>query len=494
MNAHPNSDNFALLQSVTLPSAVRYKDDFGRETRSIRDLASSDNWQIMVDGLKLNCNFGRANPADRPLLKRWLVDLITEIKPRSAHGYFASVIVLGSETVNAIIRRLAEDHPSDFRTYWLVDLRPKLTIAQVRAVRSLCRTFCNHGYGQWSPDHLDFVANLKGYPLDKYAVVASGDCFVDLYDQSVIAQSLDDLAERIKIQPSKVSLETLRGAIILSLTFQHGLRSLQIASITAASVKLYPTGAVHFKFPVAKQRRSAAVQERLRSVRREWCPIFIEFQKRRKAARQDIYFLGRTPDEIRADFKAHLEYIGAGDWSITDLRHTAAQRLADSGASHAAITEFMSHADLATALVYIKASPTQAGRVNQALGASDIFSVVAKAARTGIISRHDLDNVPDANLIVGIPHGVPLGGIGACKAEVGLCSKNPVVSCYTCHKFLAVADTSVHEEVVSSLRKIVLDFARMARPGETSPAMAQLRATLEAAQSLIDHLEEGAAQ
>jgi integrase len=447
--------------------------------RSIRNLTESDIWQLEIEGQTRHLDFTKAREIDRPLLKRWLVDLLREISPQSANSYFYGVMSLGQTLLSDLLDDLITNHPSGFRIFWMTYLFPRTSIQQVRALRSLCRTFCKHGYGQWSPDHLDFVSNLKGHALDKYAVVRRGDCFVDLYDQSTMVQSLDGLAARISAGKAQVGFDT-RGAIALVLSFQHGLRSGQIARVKVSGVTIFPTGAVHVRFPVTKQRKDASAQERVRSIRREWCPIFAEFQKRRPANDNSPYFLGCSPPKVKYHF-----------WNLTDLRHTAGQRLADSGASHLAISEFMNHADLATALVYIKGSPTQAKRINKALGASDIYSVVADAARTSILSRKDLDATPEANVISGIMHGIPMSGIGACKAEVGLCSRSPVISCYTCHKFLALSETDIHEEVASILRQVVLDFAKMVRPGETSPAMTQLRATLEAIESLTDQLRKG---
>lgn len=476
---------------VQLPPLVKYFDDFGMVHRSILDITESDIWQLNIDGQTFKCNFNKVQAMDRPLLKRWLVDLLIDISPRSAYGYFCSLVALGRNLISDLLDDLISDHPSNFRTLWLNYLLPKATIQQIRALRSLCRTFCKHGYGQWSPDHLDFVSKLKGHPLDKYAVVRRGDCFVSLNDQSKMAQSLDDLASHISAGHHPVSLDTLRGAIVLVLSFQHGLRTGQIARIKVSGVKMFKTGAVHITFPVTKQRRDASAQERVRSIRREWCPIFQEYQRRRPPNDKSPYLLGCAPPRIKCHFSDYLKKIGVANWSLTDLRHTAGQRLADSGASHLAISEFMNHSDLATALVYIKGSPTQADRINKALGASDIYSVVAHAARTGILSRKDLDATPETNIISAMPHGVPLAGIGACKAEVNLCTRSPGISCYTCHKFLPLSETNIHEEVAATLRQVVLDFAKMTRPGETSPAMTQLRATLEAIESLIDHLSQG---
>ncbi|WP_259664904.1 site-specific integrase [Rhizobium bangladeshense] len=51
-------------------------------------------------------------------------------------------------------------------------------------------------------------------------------------------------------------------------------------------------------------------------------------------------------------------------WSPTDLRHTAAQRLADGGISHAGLSEFMGHSSDRVANVYFDASPPQAKRIH----------------------------------------------------------------------------------------------------------------------------------
>ncbi|HHH7389073.1 TPA: hypothetical protein ACP2SZ_005153, partial [Escherichia coli] len=78
-----------------------------------------------------------------------------------------------------------------------------------------------------------------------------------------------------------------------------------------------------------------------------------------------------------------------------------------------------------------------------------------------------------------------------------LCSKNPVLSCYTCRKFLPLSDAAVHESVVESLRSVVSEFASASRFNEESPAYTQLRRMFQAALQVakdirLKHAENGA--
>ncbi|PMZ85786.1 site-specific integrase, partial [Pseudomonas sp. FW305-42] len=85
--------------------------------------------------------------------------------------------------------------------------------------------------------------------------------------------------------------------------------------------------------------------------------------------------------------------------------------------------------------------------------------------------------LPADKQIGGVPHGIPIAGIGGCEVGQSLCSKNPVLSCYTCRRFMPLRDTNIHERVLEDLRPVVLDFAASSRSNEQSPAFVQLRTT-----------------
>ena len=149
----------------------------------------------------------------------------------------------------------------------------------------------------------------------------------------------------------------------------------------------------------------------------------------------------------------------------------------------------MGHASLKTANVYFETSSTQAQRVNAALAISPIYASVAEVARTKTIDMQALLGMPSDYQVGGVPHGIPIAGIGACSYGQSLCSRNPVLSCYTCRRFMPLHDAGVHNRVVESLRPVVVEFEGASRGKTTSPAFSQLRRTLDAARRVAADIE-----
>lgn len=115
-----------------------------------------------------------------------------------------------------------------------------------------------------------------------------------------------------------------------------------------------------------------------------------------------------------------------------------------------------------------------------ALGYSPTYQGVAAAARGDMITAAQLLREPGDRQIAGMPHGIPVTGIGACQSGQSSCQRNPVLACYTCHKFLPVSEPGVHNALLDELRQVVLDFDQPEKLVRVSPAMMQLRTTLEA--------------
>ena len=84
-----------------------------------------------------------------------------------------------------------------------------------------------------------------------------------------------------------------------------------------------------------------------------------------------------------------------------------------------------------------------------------------------------------------------VSGIGACNLGQHLCELNPALSCYTCRKFIPVADVEMHRKVLDDFRKVARFFFDESRGDNQSPAFAQLRITLTAIQKVIDDIDEG---
>jgi hypothetical protein len=215
-----------------------------------------------------------------------------------------------------------------------------------------------------------------------------------------------------------------------------------------------------------------------------WAPLFRELDRGSKGLKNSKFF-DATPDEIASTIgEITLELTGTR-YSAGDFRHTAAQRLVDNGATRDEVTDFLGHSDHTAADVYFAASPKQADLVDVALGRSAIYRKVAEVAKTKTISVAHLAARPVDEQIAAMPHGIPISGIGACTAGQSLCQRNPVIACYTCHKFLAVEDGAIHQQVLEDLQNVVGQFDQPNRVDRVSPAMLQLRSTLEAVSALV---------
>lgn len=291
----------------------------------------------------------------------------------------------------------------------------------------------------------------------------------------------------------------LADAGMLLLAFQFAMRPIQIAMLPMQNVRIWhdttlgpPT--VHLTFHMAKQRGTATRMPLPRRVKREWAPIFVELYERRRndghgesARFFEVKSACETGCRIAALTRALIHSTTRG--SATDLRHTAAQRLVDAGASHEELAEFMGHSSLLSGLVYYETSASHAERLNRALGLSDLYRQVAQIAHDRFISSDELRRLKGDQQIGGVPHGIAIAGIGGCSSGQPACPYNPVTSCYGCHKFMPLHDKAIHERVLAAMREVVLFYDQSARGDTSSPAYLQLQRTIEEIKKVIAELE-----
>jgi integrase len=396
----------------------------------------------------------------------------------------------------ASFRHLIAASPQDVRAHWNSDVLPHATPSQANAARAVLHSLCNLAIGAWSPGFAHLVRALRGPKVDTYRVVRTGACFVPLDQQALIVNHIDDTCVLLSASAAAVSSVELRDICVLVVSYQYAFRPGQIARIELADVRVFSTGAVHIAVIAAKQRDQRKRTRVTRRIKREWAPLFIEYVRRREAGTiplesgvPDRLLFGLTPKRIRQVIKTATEGVTGQEWTPTELRHTAAQRLADAGVAHVALAEFMVHASHRTANVYFDTSPTQAQRVNEALAISPTYANVAKVARTRTIDMDALLGLPAEKQIGGAPHGISISGIGGCGLGQSLCPKNPVLSCYTCINFLPLGETDIHEQVLDQLRPVVIEFAAASRNNRQSPAYVQLRTTLDGVRRVIEGLK-----
>lgn len=476
-----------------LPSSVRYYDDFLEVTHSIRDPEATDEWRLEVNGQLNYVNFSSVSLRYSKLLKLWFAYELAMLAPKSVVTYWAALKSHLQAHGEQILDSLVSLPPHEFRRRWISTYQA-FSSREGIALKSILRFLCTYGVGNWTPGHLDFAATLPIRVSDPYQVVRNGDCFVPLDRQANLVNHFDDVVDQIASGRMEIETDALRTTSATLIVFQHGIRPGGIARMKIDDVIAYESGAVHIRVKLTKKKDANERRQVVRKIKREWAPILSEFYRRRLlfGVRENVHknsLFGLSPGQISRDVTSLTEFLTGERWTPTDLRHTAAQRLADGGASHEAIAEFMGHSVIQTANVYIETSPSQSQRVNQALAISPIYYAIEEVSRTKTIDKKTLLSLPSEKQIGGVPHGIPIAGIGGCASGQSLCTKNPVLSCYTCRKFMPVRDARVHRDVVESLRPVVMQFADASRGHEESPAYTQLRRLLSQAQIIAEDID-----
>jgi hypothetical protein len=284
---------------------------------------------------------------------------------------------------------------------------------------------------------------------------------------------------------------------MLLCAYQFGMRPIQIAMVTLRDMRLreergnlLPT--VHLTFRMVKQRSASATKPLLRRVKSEWTPLFVAISRLALAQSKDSgdrAFGVQSANEASLRITSLLRSLLGGDATAFNLRHTAAQRLVDAGASQEELAEFLGHADITTALVYYETSANQAERVNKALGISEIYQQVARIAHARFISPDELAQLKESQQLGGAPHGLPITGIGGCTSGQPACPYNPIMSCYGCRKFMPIHDLPMHEKVLSDFRGVARFFHDASRGDSVSPAYLQLERTISEVQAVVNELE-----
>lgn len=235
--------------------------------------------------------------------------------------------------------------------------------------------------------------------------------------------------------------------------------------------------------------------EQTRKMKRDWTPMMDAWLKRREEQDLLIGFdrpmslFGLSPQRVTDSIAASTEQITGIRRLPYDLRHSAAQRKADAGCSRLELAEFLMHHDIDTADAYIEMSPTQAEKINQALGLSPLFQSIDKALKNRSVNVDELLRLPADHQIGAAPHGHLIAGIGGCALGQSLCTKTPALACYECPKFMYLRDIRVHRAVRDAVRAIVQEFVTVDRTGRSSPAFLQLRQIIEGIEAIIDDLE-----
>ena len=472
-----------------LPEVVRYYDDFSDTYVHVADPRHSDPWPISFDGRSAVLDFHSFDIQIRPLVKVWCATQLSRLSPVTAEYYFCRLREVPIDRIVGVLK----SKPQEVRHIWKQCLSSNITYSQLISLKSLLSFLCMHCIGTWRPEWLDLVSSLPLPKVDKYAGVRTGDVFLSLEEEIAIIWHIDEVCQSTVTQNSTISDEVLERTAILLCSYQFGFRAKQIAKLEMRSIRIWRDGiesipAVHLAFSMIKQRSSRRVFPMIRRVKREWAPLLVELYERAKQkglAGADHVF-HRTAQEISDIVFGVTESIGCRR-GVNELRHTAALRLVNAGASEEELAAFMGHTDLNTGLIYFTSSRSQAERINQALGVSSIYQNVMKIAHGRFISPDELAGLKGDQQIAGVPHGMPIAGIGGCELGQPSCPNNPIMSCYGCSRFMPVVNARIHMQVLEDLREVMKFFYASSHAERGSPAL-QLENTISKVQAVINEL------
>jgi hypothetical protein len=384
--------------------------------------------------------------------------------------------------------------PQEIRSLWKELHGRDTAYESFQGLESILWFCCKFGAGAWASEWSDLVSQLPLPKVDKYASVRKGDVFLRVEEEAALVCHIDTICKQLNDNPVAVHDNLLENTAILVCSYQFGFRPKQIAMLELRNVRIWQDGldqhpSVHLTFMMIKQRSASRVFPMVRRVKREWGPLFVELSNRARDRRISggEKLFGRTPPEVGDALADLIESVLSVRRTATELRHTAAQRLVDAGASEEELAGFMGHTDLDTGLPYFTGSPSQGERVNQALGLSAVYRQVLKIAHDRFISEEELVALKGDQQIAGVPHGIPIAGIGGCTSGQPSCPYNPVLSCYDCSRFMPLSDARIHKRVLEELRSVLKFFYTSSRAERGSPAF-QLEQTIAKVQAVIAEL------
>jgi integrase len=476
-----------------LPKILRYYDSFEDRLRSIVGIDKKESVVVFFNGLKANIHFDRFDDKLSFVLKNLFVFMLSEdLNLKSISSNIESLKFVDTN----IIINLITCHPTDVANEWVKIRSENLQPQVYQFLKSLLRMLMAYRIGGWS---IDYIHLLKALPMpakDKYAGLRSGDVFLSVNEEAILVGHIDRVSQDLQESPETIPTEILIEVSMLLFAYQFGMRPLQIAWVRMSDVRLWnkdeDKSSVHITFRMIKQKSTSKVRPLTRKIKFEWCCIVRELYLRRQknnATGKDKLLDAKSGQEAGSQIAQLLGKLISGGATATDLRHTAALRLVDAGASKEELAEFLGQSDVNTCLVYFTASANQNERVNKALGISDIYSSVARISRDKYISVDELSRLKDEQQIAGVPHGIPIAGIGGCSSGQPLCPSNPILACYGCHKFMPVHEIGIHEQVLDDFRNIINTFRGASRDEQSSPAFLQLQHTISSVQAIIEEIK-----
>jgi integrase len=471
-----------------LPRKILYEDDYDEVVRSIMADSAEDGFELVVSGQYLKLNLFAFEQPVRVLICHFLLSEVLVAAPASVVLYYSGLRNFSGSLLTEIV--LSE--PLVLKTRW-ANITNGRSRDEYIALKAFLSFLCCTELGTWEPRYRTLVKGLPSPRRDQYAVIRSGDCFLEIEEEAALVRWIDQAVATVDSR----SQDELRVASLVVCSYQFGMRPKQLGTLRKRDCEVRVNKedgqrSVYLTFRTLKQQDVQASRlPLLRRVKREWAPLVAATFDLLSNEPPSAFFFGfKSRNALSVALIKQLDTILPGNGrDAYSLRHSMVQRMVDAGASQEEVAAALGHTHLKTGLVYFRASANQAELVNKALGLSDTYQMVAKIAADQFISEEDLFRLKGEQQIAGVPHGIPIAGIGGCMTGQPSCPYNPVTACYGCPKFMPVRDVALHEQVLKDFRSVVNDFKVAGAGDQESPAYLQLRRTIAEVKGVINQLE-----
>lgn len=416
------------------------------------------------------------------LLQQKLVSLTqADCAPSSIHKFTRSLLLNWSTYV-----QLLEDGPESIEDHWDEQVRD---IDTVRAAKAILHLACSASLGPWREVHRNLIKGLNSRSTASWLAQRGArrrrEKLIDLNRQTQLVKVLDAGASEDELDEWEAE-----GLAALALTFQHGMRPVQLLSLLVEHINVFKDASGDWvcivSFHTGKQRDARTDDgEILRQLKPEWVRPVIALLECAKREKRTRLFSRSTGDQLWAKVKRVCANSGFKvDFTAVNLRHTSAQALADAGHSRSSLQRFLGHTKANSATFYIRASRHQGNLLNAALGASKLYDGLLSLAAGDFITVEDLRSVHEDEQIGAVVGDRLVSGIGRCRTKQTACNYDPVFSCYGCFKYVPALDPTAHMEAIAGMREQVMVF--MKRGGqESSPAYLQMMKSLAGAQQAL---------
>ncbi|HXT84180.1 MAG TPA: tyrosine-type recombinase/integrase [Verrucomicrobiae bacterium] len=348
-----------------------------------------------------------------------------------------------------------------------------------------------YGFSKKIYDEIDEIQLPKRNP---YQRIYLNPTYISVNEENRILKYLENT--------DTLSYEQYRNNVLVHLVYELGPRPIQIFSISQSDIEIIKndqSDEVFFTLwlAMAKKISSTVLVKKPRKISNylgKKIQHLIQLNSKRYLNNDALFRDINHPEARLSKSKIsfiiinELSSIGFDKWEgATYLRHHLAQSLANQGASAEVIAEILGHNSTLPARAYIAATPEIAIIKTKALGKLKTYENIMKMLLTGeIVKRNSISKSQWVRGMVGSQY---IGGIGSCGLPNNTsCPKNPVYSCYTCHKFQPFADGN-HEDVKQGLHKqaqYFIDIAEKAMDLEYNRAVLQLEKTIQAVDAVIE--------